>query len=133
MPYHVIFVKLMSPLFIVTCVKCAFVQPVLENIFQVNQKNIKLYHSKCKDLRFCAITIRQKLVNFIVNNVTVQFAHGAFLLVNMNITKKLTLRKRWKTRKPTYTNIYKNWKNQFYLNIKPLHLTSLIRKLTSRN
>lgn len=88
MSYHVIFVKLLSPLFIALCVKCAYVQPVLENIFQINQKNIKLCHSKCKDLRFCAITIRQNLVSFIVSNATVQFAHVAFLLVNMNITKK---------------------------------------------
>lgn len=44
-------------------------------------------------------------MNFIVNNVTVQFAHVAFLLVNMNITKKVTFGKRWK-RESRLTQIF---------------------------
>lgn len=132
MSYHVIFVKLLSPLFIALCVKCAYVQPVLENIFQMNQKNIKLCHSKCKDLRFCAITIRQNLVSFIVSNATVQFAHVAFLLVNMNITKKIDIWKKMENNKAEIHKFLQELEESFYQNMKQLRLTSLIKKLISR-
>lgn len=64
--------------------------------------NINMNHSKCKGLRFCALTIQQILVNFIVRTL-----HFFWLTWT---SQKLTFGRRWKTKTKRLTQFfYKNW------------------------
>lgn len=111
MPYHVIFVKLLSSLFIVIYVKC----------------------TTCVEHKYEPFKMQGSTVlcpNSSTNSCELHCAHVAFLLVNMNITKIDIWKKMEKKNKKRLTQFFT--RTGFYQNMKQLRFVALIRKLTSR-
>lgn len=90
MPYHVIFVKLLSSLFIVIYVKCTTCVEHKYELFKMQGSTVLCPNSS-------------------TNSCELHCAHVAFLLVNMNITKIDIWKKMEKKQKTTHTIFYKNW------------------------
>lgn len=70
-----------------------------------------------------------KYVNFTVQSVIIQYVRFVFPLVSMNSTNKLTYQNMLKIKKEKFKTIFKNWKKQFFLNIKRLQKASQVKSL----
>lgn len=77
----------------------------------------------------CPRHSKKKLVNGIVNNVTLHFVHIVFPLISIQTTKTLTFWKVQKKRKNTLRAIYKKLQLQFLPDINRLLAVSSTKQL----